>query len=267
MTNEPRYTIRLRGSQVNIALFGVIEFVRTRPVLRIILAALGIGIAAAGVATFFVSRGSSSSFPKTTGLFEFGGIAIAATSCLWAATVSGPRFKLVLSFEPEKAKEELREAEEEFEDSNEPEDALKVDLARLNEYYIMNQSQVRSSFRWAKFSMVVGFITIIAGIWLFYFRAVQPDKFMAGISTAAGCVVNLVSGLFFYLCFKMQERATSYYEQLSQLQKLYVAIRMVDSYEPSEQTRARDLVLQELLRSKVVGAAAKAKPKPKASSL
>ena len=38
-------------------------------------------------------------------------------------------------------------------------------------------------------------------------------------------LAKLVSGLFFYLCFKMQERATSYYEQLSQLQKLYVAIR------------------------------------------
>jgi hypothetical protein len=36
-------------------------------------------------------------------------------------------------------------------------------------------------------------------------------------------LAKLVSGLFFYLCFKMQERATSYYEQLSQLQKRYVA--------------------------------------------
>jgi hypothetical protein len=63
----------------------------------------------------------------------------------------------------------------------------------------------------------------------------------------------------------MQDRATSYYEQLSQLQKLYVAIRMVDGYEPSERTKARDLVLQELLRSKVVVGAAKTKTKPKAA--
>ena len=265
MADEPQYTIRLRSTQVNIALFGVIEFVRTRRVLRVILAMLGIAFAAAGVATFFVSRVSSSLLPTTTGLVGLGGIAIATISCLWAATVSGPRFQLVLSFEPEKAKEELRDAEKEFEGSNAPEDALRVDLARLNEYYVMNQSQVRSSFRWAKFSMVVGFLTIIAGIWLFYFRAVQPDKFMASISTAAGCVVNLVSGLFFYLCFKMQERATSYYEQLSQLQKLYVAIRMVENYEPTEQTKARDLVLQELLRSKVVIDATKTKTKPKAA--
>lgn len=48
---------------------------------------------------------------------------------------------------------------------------------------------------------------------------------MAGISAAAGCVVSLVSGLFFCLCFKMPERATPDYEQLSQLQKLYVATR------------------------------------------
>jgi hypothetical protein len=128
--------------------------------------------------------------------------------------------------------------------------SIETDLARLNQYYAMNQSQARSSFRWAKFSMIVGFATIVGGVWLFYFRQVQPDKFMSAISTAAGCIVNLVSGLFFCLWFKTQERSTAYYEQLSRLQKLYVAIRLVDSYTDSlKQTQARDLVMRELLDS------------------
>jgi len=180
-----------------------------------------------------------------------------APEFLWIATVSGPRFRLFLSFAPEKAQEERREAEQQFGESKAPEDALKVDLARLNEYYVMNQSQVRSSFRWAKVSMIAGFLTIIIGIWLFYFRQVQPDKFMASVSIAAGCIVNLVSGLFFVLCFKMQERSATYFEQLSQLQKLYVAIRMVDGYQESERTAARNAVLQELLRPRQIGSPGK----------
>jgi len=60
-----------------------------------------------------------------------------AASFLWIATVSGPKFRLFLSFAPEKAQEERREVEQQFGDSKKPEDALKVDLARLNEHYVM----------------------------------------------------------------------------------------------------------------------------------
>jgi hypothetical protein len=232
----------MSGNQLSVATFGIVEFLRRYPACRVIVAVLGIAVAAASLASM---SGLRFMLAGSFGVFS---LIFVAPWLFWAATVSGPRFRLV--FAPEKAQEERREAEKQFETSNAPEDALKVDLARLNEYYVMNQSQARSSFRWAKFAMVVGFITIIGGIWLFYFRVGQPDKFMAAVSTAGGCVVSLVSGLFFYLCNKTQERSTFYYGQLAQLQKLYVAIRLVDGYqEPSKQAEARDLVMRELLHA------------------
>ena len=156
-------------------------------------------------------------------------------------------------FAAKKAQEERREAEKQFEKSNAPEDALKVDLTRLNEYYVMNQTQARSSFRWAKFAMVVGLLTIVGGVWLFYFHQVQPDKFMSGVAAVAGSVVDLVSALFFYFYFRIQGRSFLYYEQLSYLQKILVAIRLAESHsDPSKQTEARDLIIRELLRTRAM---------------
>ena len=97
-----------------------------------------------------------------------------APSFLWIATVSGPKFRLFLSFAPEKAQEERREVEQQFGDSKKPEDALKVDLARLNEY-LRDESE-----------------------------------------------------------------------------SLFVAIRMVDDYQESERSEARNVVPQELLRPRRV---------------
>src|ERR1039458_3221543 len=167
---------------------------------------------------------------------------------LYIATISGPHFEV--TFPQRQAAEEREKAERKFEESKTVEDALKLDLTKLNEYYVINQSQARSSFRWAVFSMLLGFGTIIGGIWLFYFRGVQPDTFMASLSTAAGCVVNLVSVLFLYLHSKIQARSLHYYDQLCRLQSLSIAIRLVESH---EDLNVRQLARNEVIRELVSG--------------
>lgn len=132
---------------------------------------------------------------------------------------------------------------------------MNVDLKRLNEYYLINQSQARSSFRWAVISMCIGLGTIIAGIWMFYFRENQHDSFMTGLSTAAGCVVNIVSVLFLSLHSKTQDRSLYYYQQLAAMQKLFLAIRLLDAVpELGEKKTARDMVIKELLAMSREGA-------------
>jgi len=77
---------------------------------------------------------------------------------------------------------------------------------------------------------------------------------MAALSTATGCVVNLVSGLFFHLYSKIQDRSLLYYDRLARMQKLYVAIRLVEAHaDQKEQTDARNLVIQELLATASFG--------------
>ena len=235
----PRNRVTMGTGEWAVATYGIVEFLRKRPAWRVIVAILGLASLLLLVSSF--------TGPKIPGIYPFVFIFITPT-LLWMATVSGPSFELVFPAARESAEREL--AEKKFDQSQTPEDALNLDFKRLSEYYAINQAQARSSFRWAKFSMFVGFATIVAGIWLFYFRPTQPDKFMATLSAATGCVINIISGLFLRLHSQTQDRALHYYEPLARLQRLSLAIRLVDAHQdPSEQTQARNLVIQELLAS------------------
>ena len=242
---HPRHTVTLGSSRSSAVNYGAIEFLRVHPVWRVVAAVLGIAFVVVAAGLWVISAYAGS---KITPTYIFPLLFFVVPWLLWVATVSGPDFQLV--FPVAEASKERQIAEKEFDESNTPEDALNLDLKRLNEYYVINQAQARSSFRWAVFSMFVGFGTIIVGIWLFYFRGTQPDKFMAALSTAAGCIVNLISGLFLYLHSKTQDRSLHYYEQLARLQKLSIAMRLVEAHkEADKQAEARDLVIRELLAS------------------
>ncbi len=234
-----RFTWTLQGSQWDVAYYGIVEFLRLHPICRGAVAVLGVIAFLLLVVSFaFTVPG----IPKGSWIAWL----FVAPWLLWMATVSGPSFELV--FPAAKASAEREVAEQQFDKSQTPEDALNLDFKRLSEYYAINQSQARSSFRWAKFSMLVGFATIVAGIWLFYFRPTQPDKFMSTISAATGCVINLVSGLFLRLHSQTQDRALDYYEPLARLQRLSLAMRLVEAHkDSSEQTLARNMVIRELL--------------------
>lgn len=238
--NTPRYTVKLGTSNWSVATYGIVEHLRIHRVARTLVAILGIGIGLFSIASLMgLKMDDFESYAIPLLLFVVPWL-------LWVATVSGPAFQLV--FPAEQAKQETQQAEKKFEASNTPEDALNLGLKRLNEYYVINQNQARSSFRWAIFSMFVGFGTIIAGIWFFYLYSAAPDKFMAALTTAAGCVVDLISGLFLYLHSRTQERSLVYFEQLAGLQRVILAIRLVSEHrDPQKQTEARNLVIRELL--------------------
>ena len=236
-----RFTCTLQGTQWDVAYYGIVEFLRVHPIGRSIVGVLGV------LALIFLVIAFALTIP---GVPKGSWIAclFIAPSLLWAYTVSGPSFELV--FPAARASAERQIAEQQFDKTQTPEDALNLDFKRLSEYYAINQSQARSSFRWAKFSMFIGFATIIVGIWLFYFRPTLPDKFMSTLSAATGCVINIVSALFLRLHSQTQDRALHYFAPLARLQRLSLAMRLVDAHkEPSEQTRARNLVIQELLAS------------------
>jgi hypothetical protein len=233
-----RYKVTMGGSEWSVAKYGIVEFLRAHPFFRALVAILGVASGLLYIGTFVGLK-----FPGNISGFVF---FFLSPTLLWLATVAGPSFQL--TFPAAQAEKERQTAEKQFEESKSPEDALRLDFTRLNEYYIINQTQARSSFRWAIFSMFIGLGTIVGGIWLFYFRTSQPDTFMASLSTAAGCVVNIISGLFLYLHSKTQERSFRYYEQLARLQRLTLAMRLVDRHEnPDKQADARNRVIHQLL--------------------
>jgi hypothetical protein len=234
----PRYTVTMGGGEWSTAQYGIVEFLRAHRFYRALVGVLGV---ACGLLLIVSLAGVK--IPGSPSFYIF---YLVAPWLLWLGTVSGPSFQLIFAAAKESNDRQL--AEKQFEQSRAPEDALNVDFTRLNEYYAINQAQARSSFRWAILSMSIGLGTIVAGIWFFYLRTSQPDKFMASLSTAAGIIANLIAVLFLRLPSQTQQRSFLYYEQLASLQKVTLAIRLINDYGDSErQTEARDLVIQQLL--------------------
>lgn len=244
---SPRWTVTLT-SLWNTQTYGIVEFLRCHPKVRLIAGTLGILLcigAFAGFAGVKIPNVTSYYFPCF----------ILGPWLLYVATISGPDFQVV--FPPQKAEEEKKAAEKQFEESNTVENAIKLDLSRLNEYYVINQSQARSSFRWAVLAMLLGFFTIISGVWFFYFRE-GSNTFMASLSTVAGIVVNLVGALFLRLHSKIEARSVYYFDQLSRLQQISIAIRLVDAHQnPEAQRGARNFVIRKLLSGSVTSVQAK----------
>lgn len=238
------FKLTLSGSLTSVAKYGAIQFLKGNKAARVSAAFAAVGLLVIGVVVFL----ELTPIKSTSGfLLGFG-----ALQLLWLVVVAGREFEV--TFPAQDAAKEREKAEEELKDSKDPNDVLTLDFKRLNEYYIINQNQAKSSFRWAVFAMLFGLTTIIAGIWLFYFKRDVPDTFMASLSTAAGLVVNVVSGLFLYLHHKTQERSLHYYRQLSRVQNIALAMKLAES-QPNEDAKAesRNKVIDQLLKLDVVG--------------
>lgn len=238
-----RYEIRLSGSLVNLLILGIVAYLRDHRIARVLGGAVGaIGLFIGG--SLFLFR------PFLYIGDRYGSITLpliaASFALLMSAVLAGPKFNLFIGEPPEV--EERREAEEELGQARDPYSSLELDSKRLSEYYAINQSQARGSFRWAVFAMLCGFATIISGVWIFYLRENTPNTFLTSLSTAAGLVVNVVSGLYLYLHNKTQRRSLFYYAQLVRVQQLGLAIRLAESHDdPADRKTAKNKVIDELL--------------------
>lgn len=240
-----KFSVRLSGTITNLVLVGIITYLKSHNALRIV----------AGVASFvFLMFGFGG---YLLGTYEFGRFSVpllaTGTGLLMAAILSAKQFEISVGDAPAEemrraAVEERRAAEEHVKQSPSPYASLELETARINEYYTINQAQARGSFRWAVFAMFCGLATIVAGIWIFYLRQDKPDTFLTSLTTAAGIVVNAISGLYIYLHNRTQKRSLFYYGQLGRLQVIGIAIRVAETHDEAEAKKAaRDKIIDQLL--------------------
>ena len=237
--NSGKYVVRLTGGLPDLLIIGIVSFLKDSKFFRSLAGFFGFTFILLCVATYIITGWG---FNKYSILFLIFGIGLS-----FVAILSGKNFHLYIGETREV--EERKEAEEHIRDNKDPYSSLDLDVKRLNEYYSINQSQARGSFRWAIFAMLCGFFTIIGGIWYFYLRNEEPDTFMASLSTAAGLVTNIISGTFLYLHNKTQRRSLYYYGQLIRIQQLGLAIRLAENHENSkDKTDSKNKVINELLQ-------------------
>lgn len=115
---------------------------------------------------------------------------------------------------------------------------IQLNLNQTTEYYTINKSQAKSSFGASVFAMFAGLVTILVGIWLFYFKD-DPNLEVAIITVSSGVLFEIIGGLYFHVYNKSISQLNFFYEKLEKMQDTMLSIELSNSIE--DQTKKIEL--------------------------
>jgi hypothetical protein len=108
--------------------------------------------------------------------------------------------------------------------------SLELNLNQLREYYVINKSQARSSFRMGVASVLLGLSAILVGVGLVYAGGGGKTHIGVAVVTAvAGLLAQFIGASCFYLFNKAQEQSIHYYDRLTELQGTLLAVQLAGS--------------------------------------
>jgi hypothetical protein len=146
-----------------------------------------------------------------------------------------------------KEREEIRDRIKE----KEPDifDTIQLNLNQLSEYYTINKSQARNSFRASLTAIVIGFITIIIGIWLFYISD-KPNPNLTYMTVIGGVLLQFIGAAYFYLYNKSLIQLNFFFARLTIMQDTMLSIKLCDQIAdmPTKATILERLIFEIITR-------------------
>lgn len=112
-------------------------------------------------------------------------------------------------------------------------DTIHLTLNQLNEHYEINKAQAKSSFRFSIFAIVIGLITIISGIWMFYFNT-SPNINVTVLTEASGFISEFIGGAYLFMYTKSMEQVNFSFNQLIKTQDTMLSINLAKNMELKE---------------------------------
>lgn len=158
-------------------------------------------------------------------------IVVISLVLLFTALLSYTSFKIeklsIFDIELTKIYNERAEIEKKvFEDKNtDIFSTIQLSLNHINEYYTINKGQAKKSFTLSVFAIVLGLLTIVLGIWLYYFT-IEPRFEISVLTTTAGVLVEFIGGAYFYMYNKSTKQLNFFYEKLVMMQDTMLAIKL-----------------------------------------
>ncbi len=104
---------------------------------------------------------------------------------------------------------------------------IQLSLNQLTEYYAINKNQARNSFGWSIFAIILGLITIISGVWIFFLQT-NSNIQVATITSLAGILAEFIGAAYFYLYVKSINQLNFFFAQLIRLQDTMLAIKLME---------------------------------------
>lgn len=126
-------------------------------------------------------------------------------------------------------------------------DTINLSLNQLNEYYTINKAQAKSSFRFSIFAIVIGLLTIITGIWMFYLKT-NPDINLTILTGMSGLLLEFIGGAYFFMYKKSLEQVNFFFAQLIKIQDTMLSINLAKNIGNKEkETEMTEKIITSLL--------------------
>ena len=116
-------------------------------------------------------------------------------------------------------------------------------MSELREYYVINKRQANRVFNATLTACVMGGIIFIIGS-IVAFWGGQKVSFYTTIS---GCVVELISGLFFWLYKRTIDQLNLYHERLGSTEKYLTAVQLVEKMSEQEKDSMYRYIIEMML--------------------
>jgi hypothetical protein len=101
---------------------------------------------------------------------------------------------------------------------------IQLNLNHLNEYYIINKGQAKRSFTFSLIAIVMGLLTILTGIGLFYIG--KSNITTTIVTSISGILLEFIGGAYFFLYKKSIEQVNLFFGQLIKVQDTMLSINM-----------------------------------------
>lgn len=104
---------------------------------------------------------------------------------------------------------------------------IQLSLNQLTEYYTINLSQAKNSYRWSIAAIVIGFLTLVAGAWLLFFQE-KPNLTVGIITGISGILIEFIGASNIYIYNRSLSQLNMYFKQLINIQDTMLAIELCE---------------------------------------
>ena len=116
-------------------------------------------------------------------------------------------------------------------------------VSELREYYVISKRQANRAFSSTLFVCVLGFLIFVVGI----IAAAVTGRELALYTTISGCVVEVISGLFFWLYKNTTAQLNIYHERLGRTEKYLTALQITEKMSLEKQDEMYQFIIQTIL--------------------
>lgn len=124
------------------------------------------------------------------------------------------------------------------------ENSIKMSYKYLDQYYHQTREQAQKGFFVTVCISVFGAALIGAGIVAMFLGKTTPSY----ITCASGVITEFISAIFFYLYNKTITSMSKYHNKLVLSQNISIALKVADTLPDSDKTKAKNTIIDELLK-------------------